>query len=72
MSDSKPRAKYSSVGSYPLFYLCDDHKALCAECCDAAERDGDIETAEAHPNWEDAYLYCDACSERIEEAYPAE
>ena len=71
-NDVKPRPMYSSVGGYPLFYLSEGHVVLCASCCDEAEADGDVASVTAHPNWEDPYLYCDACSCRIEEAYPAE
>ncbi len=60
--------KYSSVGSYPLFYISDECNALCADCANERQ-DEDIS---AHANWENSALYCDSCSQRIESAYAEE
>lgn len=67
-------AAYSSVGSYPLLYLDTRDNVLCPACVEAdlevacdPEDPGRIVACSA--NWEDASLYCDSCSERIESAY---
>ena len=56
--------RYHSIGCYPLFYIVEGWKPLCA-CC-AEKCDDDVEQA---VNWEDANLFCDECSNRIESAY---
>ena len=63
VNPTKALDKYSSVGSYPLFYVHKGH-VLCAQC--ASEQDGNVQQ---EANWEDADLYCDECGERIESAY---
>ena len=66
-------------GGYPLYAITSDGAALCPSCVTKERaqifrstheksRDGwAIEGIDA--NWEDASLYCDHCSKRIESAY---
>ena len=75
-------AKFTSVGSYPLFYTINEdtcpnatHDAVyCATC--AAETDEFEAHGEAalnpHINPDHASLFCDGCFERIESAYAEE
>lgn len=65
-------AKYTSHGSYPLYYLTADGFELCADCANAEEAEG--EEAEFMPvdsevNWEDPAFHCHICQRRIESAY---
>lgn len=61
--------KYTSVGSYPLYYLVNNWKVLCAECVDDLDPDiDDVDTVTPHVNWE-SEIYCDECSRDIESAY---
>ena len=73
------RSKYAWPGGYPLFLVMTDGGALCMDCARAEykqiarsnrdnARDG-WTPAGAEINWEDASLYCDHCSKRIESAY---
>lgn len=66
-------------GGYPLFYICDDGGALCYNCA-KTERRNVLESINTKSrdgwrvvavdiNWEDPYLYCDNCDDRIESAY---
>jgi len=60
--------KYAFPGGYPLYYLDAEGNILCAECA----RSNDDYTAslvDYAVNYEDAFLYCDHCSTRIESAY---
>jgi hypothetical protein len=71
-------ARYTSIGSYPLFYLDDKDNVLCPFC--AAEEEANAKDPEHWArgiaacgiNWEDPQLYCDECSRRIESAYADE
>jgi len=71
-------AKYSSMGSYPLFYVTADGGVLSAEavrenieqCCDPDDKCWFVVASDA--NWEDTNLYCDHTGERIESAYADE
>jgi len=56
--------RYTSIGCYPLFYIVDGWQALCAGCAEESES-----PSEQAVNWEDANLYCDECSCRLESAY---
>jgi hypothetical protein len=56
--------KFTSVGSYPIFYNPKHDECLCAEC--ATEKCPENKGA---VNWENADLYCDECGTRIESAY---
>ncbi len=58
--------RYSSIGTYPLFYLTMEGETLCAECANTRDREG-IDGQEA--NYENPSLYCDECCDRIESAY---
>jgi len=55
--------RFTSIGSYPIFYVQSGHRALCPGCADG------VEDLTRHPNWEDPALYCDECEQRIESAY---
>ena len=67
--------KYTSVGSYPVFYLTANDSVLSADavrenfadCCDKEQPDFFVTMMEV--NWEDASLFCDHSGERIESAY---
>jgi hypothetical protein len=67
----------TSVGCYPLFYMCADGEVLCPLC---VESEGASETHEdtqwrivaCDANWEDPLLYCAHCNKRIESAYAEE
>lgn len=62
--------KYSSVGSYPLFWVYRD-ECLCVECAKEKEEEflEDSENVSCEPNWENTSLHCDECGNRIEWAY---
>lgn len=57
-------AIYTSMGTYPIFYLSSIDMVLCP-CC-AHERN---EPMNRHINYEIEDLYCDECNEEIEKAY---
>lgn len=66
--------KYTSMGCYPLFYITRDMSVLCADCMNGDDakvghEDAQWDVVDFDTNWEDATLYCDHCSERIESAY---
>ena len=65
--------RFSSVGSYPLFYLVGgDESCLCAGCVDDLDpEDEDLSRVTAHVNWETP-THCEECGEEIEAAYPPE
>jgi hypothetical protein len=59
--------RYTSVGSYPLYYVTPgDYKVLCPACADENDL---LSATDGHVSWEGS-LTCDACSEEIECAYP--
>ena len=67
-------AKYSSIGSYPIFYVSKDGSVLSPDavqenlelCCDPT----DSLFVTAHDvNWENPDLYCEHTGLRIESAY---
>ncbi len=59
---------YAFPGGYPLFYLDKENNVLCQRC--ANENDEfSAPLVAADINYEDAQLYCDQCSKRIESAY---
>ena len=70
---------YAWPGGYPIFYLAADNGVLCAECAntepcvknasDEYPDDNQWRIVASDINWEDASLYCDNCSKRIESAY---
>lgn len=68
-------ARYTDLGLYPVYHLCDDGEALCANC---ANREPQVHTdapddgwriVGSGVNWEDPELLCVHCNERIESAY---
>ncbi len=67
--------KYTSVGSYPLFYITKDCGVLCPKCVqENIELCNDTDDPQWHVtdcaiNWENESLYCDHCGEPIESAY---
>ena len=65
LGSSAALPKYTSVGSYPLFYLTHHDDVLCRDCATA-----DIDNVvNVGVNYEDPSLDCDECNERIESAY---
>ncbi len=59
---------YAWPGGYPIFYVDKENNALHPHC--ASENDEYSAPLVAYDvNWEDATLYCDECSQRIESAY---
>ena len=76
------RDEYAWPGGYPLFLVTSDGAALCIDCGKKEYRsivwairhnvsDGwKVEAADI--NYEDAELYCDHCSNKIESAYGEE
>jgi len=67
--DGKPR-RFTSVGGYPMVYVAPKYgDVLCPGCADHVEVLAPNMALVAGINWEDASLYCDSCSERIESAY---
>lgn len=71
--------RFTSLGSYPLFYVFTDKwlacDVLCPDCATEVTRQAHLDGSHrtfaitADVNWEDPDLYCDECSERIESAY---
>jgi hypothetical protein len=58
---------YAWPGGYQMFYLDNQNNVLCPDCANA---DGyDSEPIAADINYEDAWLFCDNCSEQIPAAY---
>ena len=73
-SDGK-LASHAWPGGYPLFYLDARGNPLCPECANLDYIDdynSDDRPVAAAVNYEDASLYCDHCSARIESAYGEE
>ncbi len=82
--DSLREGKYSSVGSYPLYWVTSDGGVLSYEACRAevwriarAIRDWDWDSGGWRVtgydvNWEDPELYCDHTNKRIESTYAEE
>ncbi len=70
---------YAWPGGYPTYFICDDGASLCCRCANEDRRR--ILESVAHKqndgwrvvaleiNWENADLFCDHCSGRIESAY---
>lgn len=71
------QGSYSSVGSYPLFFITADGEAVAPDYiaknkAEALRRLEDGERARVialEVNWEDPALYCTETNERIESAY---
>lgn len=70
--------KYAWPGGYPIYYLMADGGVICADCANKEteliaqadeylDKQWQIEGKDI--NWEDASMYCDHCSRRIESAY---
>ena len=73
--------KYTSIGSYPIFYIKKSgfmsDSCLCSDCLNDAEEREYLEVSSADQviaaiNYEDPDLHCDHCSEKIESAYNEE
>lgn len=58
---------YTAPGSYPVLYVTRECSVLCPTCANTDDSDDPIESCDV--NWENASLFCDGCSERIESAY---
>ena len=57
-------------GGYPLYYFNSRGETFCPPCATkVASAEYEDPLAGIEINWEDASLYCDECSERIESAY---
>lgn len=73
------RNKFAWPGGYPFFLVMHDCEALCIDCSKKNYRllvqdtvyheSGTWRVEGADINWEDAYLYCCHCNNRIESAY---
>ena len=71
--------RYTSVGSYPLFWLASGGKTLSHDACKAnagriarSIRDGSNDgwrVVACDVNWEDASMFCALTGERIESSY---
>ncbi len=71
--------RYTSHGSYPLFWLASDGETLSFEACEAnagriarSIRDGSNDgwrVVACDVNWEDPSMFCADTGERIESAY---
>lgn len=55
-------------GGYPIYYLDKENNVLCPACANKND-EFSAPIVAADINWEDAGLYCDQCSKRIESAY---
>jgi hypothetical protein len=80
LADKLPRntdgtlSKYAWPGGYPIIYICADGGVLCPKCANENAHLSEITSPDWHVvaadvNWEDPYLHCDNCSQRIESAY---
>ena len=58
-------AHCTEMGGYPLFYLGECDRVLCADC--ATKNMDELTTVDAH--WEGQPLNCDECNAEIESAY---
>lgn len=73
------RGKYTSVGSYPVFWLASDGGTLSYEACREnvwqiarairGNDNGGWRVVATDVNWEDASMLCEHTGERIESAY---
>jgi hypothetical protein len=63
---------HTSIGGYPLFYICEDNSVLCANCTNDNYDKNSEETLITAINWENDCLYCCECSSLIESAYKEE
>ena len=70
LDDSGKLMSYAWPGMYPLFYIDTGCNASCPDCANKEAITPDLRAARV--NWEDASLYCDECSKRIESAYAEE
>ncbi len=64
---------YTSLGSYPLFYLTADYAVLCPKCANEEASENHEEKqwklVEFDVHWEGAPLGCEHCGALIESAY---
>ena len=64
---------YAWPGGYPVYYLDASGSVLCPACARRSDEDPEeipqFRPSDAGINYEDASLFCDECSERIESAY---
>lgn len=65
--DDGKLSAYAWPGGYPIYYFDAEGNVLCPTC---ANKDGySSPVVAADVNYEDASLFCDDCSTRIESAY---
>lgn len=64
--DDGKLSSWAWPGGYPIFYVTGDGMVVCPKCANTETSDDPIA---ADVNWEDASLFCDDCSQRIESAY---
>lgn len=64
-------AAFTSIGSYPIFYLTRQHYVICAECAEEALNNPEAFDPPVSSDvfWEGEPITCDACSDTIESAY---
>ena len=67
MRNGKAR-KFTTLGGYPLAYLFNS-AVLCPDCAGEEEKEETEGRSASLINWEDPFLFCDECGERIESAY---
>lgn len=73
--DDGKLSKWAWPGGYPIYYLDKDNSTLCPTCANKSDSDDELlnfRPIAAGINYEDAYLFCDDCGERIESAYREE
>lgn len=70
--------KFAWPGGYPVFYIVADCGVLCADCANGPEcrqaqadypDDNQWRIIAGEINYEDPFLTCDNCGDRIESAY---
>lgn len=66
-------SRYTDLGGYPICHICFDGGIICADCANehghTDEPDDEWRIIASDVNWENAELYCDACSKHLEPAY---
>jgi hypothetical protein len=74
MNDDGRLQAFCWPGGYPLYYVDGDNSVLCPDCATEALQDEDerCRPCDVDVNYEDMDLYCEACSEQIDAAYPTD
>ena len=68
MSNGKLRG-FSTVGSYPIFYVDGNNSVVCFRCANDEDHEIFGGLVDCDINYEDRNMTCDCCSDRIESAY---